>query len=205
MDADAPSLVLLELEEIDEDPPPPPPPPPVASCSPLLKRRVQGTKGRKIMDDVPLEQDLPKLQQRLRNQGGDEAAIVRVSSVFKNGVSKIALRLRRRKVAAGKSINFEEGYLNFVGRRQVKKENKTGEYYENEWWCRLCPPEERISYVAFKNLQPHLCTKHFGLPGRGKALGVSPNSPCNSIPNADPLPNQESVVDNIRLEMANGK
>lgn len=131
------------------------------------------------MDDVPLEQDIPKLQQRLRTQGGDEAAIARVSSVFKNGVSKIALRLRRRKVAAGKSMNFEEGYLNFVGRRQVKKENETGEYYENEWWCRLCPPEERISYVAFKNLQPHLCTKHFGLPGRGKASGVSPYSSCN--------------------------
>ena len=128
------------------------------------------------MDDVPLERDIPKLQQRLRKQGGDEPAIARVPTVFKNGVSKNALRLRRRKMG-GKSINFDEGYLNFVGRRQVKKTNETGEYYENEWWCRLCPPEDRISYVAFKNLQPHLCTKHFGLPGRGKTSGVSPYNP----------------------------
>ena len=154
----------------------PPLPPPAAPCSPLRKPR---SKPRKTMGDVPFERDIPKLQQRLRGQGGDEDAIARVPIVFENGVSKNALKLRRRKTSGGGSMNFDQGYMNFVGRRQVKKENGTGGYYENEWWCRLCPPEDRKTYAAFKNLQPHMCSKHFGLPGRGKTTGVSPYNTCN--------------------------
>ena len=143
----------LKERETDEDPPLPPP---AADCSPLQK-----------------------LLERLREQGGDEAAIARVPVVFKNGVSKNALKLRRRKTGSGRSINFDQGYMNFVGRRQVKKENETGKYFEDEWWCRLCPREDRKLYFAFKNLQPHLCSKHFGLPGRGKTSGVSPSNKHN--------------------------
>ena len=154
----------------------PPLPPPAASRPPLRKPR---SKPRKTMDDVPFERDIPKLQQRLKGQGGDEDAIARVPIVFENGVSKNALKLRRRKTSGGGSMNFDQGYMNFVGRRQVKKENGMGEYYENEWWCRLCPPEDRKTYAAFKNLQPHMCSKHFGLPGRGKTSGVSPYNTCN--------------------------
>jgi len=132
------------------------------------------------MDDVPLEMDIDKLQQRLEEQGGEKDAIARVPAVFAKGVSKDALRLRRRKTGpGGKSMNFDQGYLNFVGRRQVKKGDRTDMYYENEWWCRLCPPGDRTFYVAFKNLQPHLCSKHFGLPGRGKNSGVSPYNAWN--------------------------
>ena len=157
----------LEERETDEGPPPPPP---AAPCSPRHKRR---SKLRKTMDDAPPERDMQKLLKWLREQGGDEAAIARVPVVFENGVSKNALKLRRRKTGGGRSINFDQGYMNFVGRRQVKKENEMGEYYEDEWWCRLCPREKRQPYVAFKNLQPHLCSKHFGLPSRGKTSGVS--------------------------------
>lgn len=159
--------------ETEEDPPLPPP---AAPCSPLRKHRF---KLRKTMGDAPPEQDMQKLLKRLREQGGDEAAIARVPVVFENGVSKNALKLRRRKTGSGRSINFDQGYMNFVGRRQVKKENETGEYYEDEWWCRLCPREDRKPYVAFKNLQPHLCSKHFGLPSRGKPSGVSPYNNYN--------------------------
>ena len=171
-------------------------PPPAASCSPLRKLRC---KPRKAMDDVSFERDIPKLQQRLRGQGGDEDAIARVPNVFKNGVSKNALKLRRRKANGGGSMNFDQGYMNFVGRRQVKKENGMEEYYENEWWCRLCPPEDRKPYAAFKNLQPHMCSKHFGLPGRGKSSGVSPYNTCDRP--ADCLPNPEHVAQ-IYVEVA---
>lgn len=160
--------LLKDMDEMNEDPPPLLPP--AAPSSPLRKPRAQGSKVRKVMDNVPLENDTNKLQQRLKEQGGDEDAIAHVPTVFANGVSKKALRLRRRKTGGGKSIDCSQGYMYFVGRRQVKKEkeNETGVYYEDEWWCRLCPSEDRISYVAFKNLLPHLCSKHFGLPGRGK-------------------------------------
>ena len=160
--------------ETDEDPPLPPA---AAPCPPPPQK--PRSKLRKTMDDVPLEPDIRRLQQRLREQGGDEGAIARVPIVFENGVSKNALKLRRRKTGGGKSMNFDQGYMNFVGRRQVKKENEMGGYYENEWWCRLCPREDRKPYVAFKNLQPHLCSKHFGLPRRGKISGVSPHNTYN--------------------------
>jgi hypothetical protein len=160
---------LVGLDEMNEDPPQLSPS--IDPYSPPRKPRAQGFKVRKIMDDVPREEDIRKLQQRLRAQGGDEDAIARVPVVFTNGLSKNALRLRRRskKSGSGKSINFDEGYMNFVGRRQIKKENTMGTHYEDEWWCRLCPPENRVYYERFKNLQPHLCSKHFGLPGRGKS------------------------------------
>ena len=172
--------VLTVLEEMDEDPPPISPP--AAPYPQLRKPRAQGSKFRKIMDDVPLEKDVSKLQQRLTAQGGDKDAIARVPIVFANGISKSALKLRRRKTGSMKSMGFDQGYMNFVGRRQVKKgNNEMGVYYENEWWCRLCPPEDRIFYVAFKNLQPHLCSKHFGLPGRGTTSGVSTYNTCNQL------------------------
>jgi hypothetical protein len=167
-DALAPSLLMKQLEA-DEGPPLSPP---AAPYSP----RLQPPMLRKVMEDVPLEEDPKKLQQRVREQGGDEDAIARVPTVFKNGVSKNALKLCRRKAGGGKSINFDQGYMNFVGRRQVKKENGM---YDNEWWCRLCPREHRVIYAAFKNLQPHLCSKHFGLPGRGKPSGVSLSNTCS--------------------------
>ena len=170
-----PSAPLLLQKGLETDGGPPLPPP-AASCSPLRKPH---SKPRKTMNDVPFERDIPKLQQRLRGQGGDEDAIARVPIVFENGVSKNALKLRRRKTSGGGSMNFDQGYMNFVGRRQVKKENGMGGYYENEWWCRLCPPEDRKTYAAFKNLQPHMCSKHFGLPGRGNTSGVSPSNTCN--------------------------
>ena len=153
--------------------------------------QVQGPKVRKIMDDAPFEGDISKLVQRLRDQGGDETAIARVPLVFKDGVSKNALRLRRRTTAGGTSMNFDEGYLSFVGRRQIKKKHETGEYYENEWWCRLCPPAERAVYAAFQNLQPHLWVKHFGLPGRSRHNGRESLQHLQLIPNADRLPNPE--------------
>jgi hypothetical protein len=162
------------LLEMDEDLPLPPP---AAPCPPPRKPR---SNLRKVMGDVTLQSDIKLLLQRLKEQGGDEDAIARVPIVFENGVSKNALKLRRRKTG-GKSMNFDQGYMNFVGRRQVKKENNMGEYYENEWWCRLCPRENRKFYVAFKNLQPHLCSKHFGLPSRGKISGVSPYNAYNQL------------------------
>ncbi len=163
----------LKEQGTDEDPLLPPP---AADRPPLRKPR---SKLRKTMGDAPLERDIQKLLERLKGQGGDEAAIARVPVVFEKGVSKNALKLRRRKTGGGRSINFDQGYMNFVGRRQVKKENEMGEYYEDEWWCRLCPREDRKPYVAFKNLQPHLCSKHFGLPSRGKTSGVSDSNNHN--------------------------
>lgn len=115
------------------------------------------------MPNARYEENLAKLQKRCTEEGGDPAAIARMADIFAEGISREALQRPRPK--GGARLSMTDGFLKLVGHKSVP----TGdEGLITLYWCLLCPFGERLAYKDVKNLCPHLCSKHFGLPSRGK-------------------------------------
>jgi hypothetical protein len=126
---------------------------------------------RKVMPDADLEEDLVELQERCTKEGGDPAAIALIPTTFAKGVSREALK--RRKPKRGVPPSMTDGFLKFVGRGSVTIRNEGGVHTVPLYWCLLCPSGQRLAYKDVKNIEPHLCSKHFGLSSRGKGNGES--------------------------------
>ena len=118
---------------------------------------------RKVMPNARYEGNLAKLQERCTDQGGDPAAIARMADIFAEGISREALQRPRPK--GGARLSMTDGFLKLVGHKSVPNGD---EGLITLYWCLLCPFGERLAYKDVKNLCPHLCSKHFGLPSRGK-------------------------------------
>ena len=144
-------------------------PPIVAQQTPSIPGLLNAL--RKVMPDVSLEENLVKLQDRCTEQGGDPTAIALIPATFAKGITKEALK--RRKPKRGAPPPMTDGYLKFVGRGSVTITNEGGVQTVPVYWCLLCPSGQRLAYKDVKNIMPHLCSKHFGLPSRGKSNGES--------------------------------
>jgi len=129
---------------------------------------------RKVMPDAELEENLVKLHERCTKQGGDPAAIALIPTTFAKGISREALK--RRKPKRGAPPSTTDGFLKFVGRGSEIMTNESGVHTVPLYWCLLCPSGQRLAYKDVKNLEPHLCSKHFGLSSRGKDNGESLSS-----------------------------
>ena len=126
---------------------------------------------RKVMPDAEPEENLVKLQERCTKQGGDPAAIALIPTTFAKGISREALK--RRKPKRGAPPSTTDGFLKFVGRGSEIMTNEGGVHTVPLYWCLLCPSGQRLAYKDVKNIEPHLCSKHFGLSSRGKGNSES--------------------------------
>jgi hypothetical protein len=135
-------------------------PNPTKYSVPQMSKTRTGRKGpRRCLPGRPFEQDLEKVQERLRSEGADVGAVERLSEIFLHGkITKAALRtdmtLDQRRTREGKQKYML--LLEVVPRPD-------GSQKESDHLCLLCPPWARAEFKNREDSLRHFHKDHFGL------------------------------------------